>query len=589
MVETASFSSTDTGNDAPVDQVGGQQPVPPPSFFNAEWSPTVQYSDDAPVFADLIDDGLGSLGYGSSSAADASKRVSSDHANHGTVVSDGLSTDRQLVHLSSPPKRIRAGVHSHRPSKAVSPFKEYGVTVSPLVHQPVHGPTFLHEYWYSRICPIFSTFDSNINPFRHFINGMWHGSSAVYHAMQSMAASCLQEQLPHFGPVALKARGEATRALRRELRNLELTRDQTLAQDAVMACCLLGMSSTWHEAKDLGLVYLGAARNLMTPDPTTGVGLFDNEPGIGPFFREGLVYWEMLAGVLTDDGDSLSAGVLDHDVENWARGRRSSTASAATDGNGLMLPHPWTGIATAPQRLVAQVLRLARQQRNLLRRGQFAHRRDLAKALTGINRAYELEEALLELETPTVESIQETEDERTPRWHFVHMSEAYRVAGLLQLYLTFPDLAQVRLGCQNGRVHEHGDEEPAASLDDWLLSMVIFVLDQLRCIPPTSGTRCTQPLLLVMASSGLWLGGTRSRVEEHSSDDFLISTREVEVARGRSFILDRLYSFARSLPPKPIVTAIKLVREVWSRCDKGEEGVSWIDVMIDCGLETLFG
>jgi hypothetical protein len=61
----------------------------------------------------------------------------------------------------------------------------------------------------------------------------------------------------------------------------------------------------------------------------------------------------------------------------------------------------------------------------------------------------------------------------------------------------------------------------------------------------------------------------------------------VEVAMVRKFILDRLTTCLRLLPPTPIRVCIDIVKETWRRIDAGNKGVYWLDVMMEQGWETI--
>lgn len=55
----------------------------------------------------------------------------------------------------------------------------------------------------------------------------------------------------------------------------------------------------------------------------------------------------------------------------------------------------------------------------------------------------------------------------------------------------------------------------------------------------------------------------------------------------RKFVLDRLTSYLRLLPPKPIRACIDIVKETWRRIDAGQQGVYWLDVVMEKGWETI--
>lgn len=67
-----------------------------------------------------------------------------------------------------------------------------------------------------------------------------------------------------------------------------------------------------------------------------------------------------------------------------------------------------------------------------------------------------------------------------------------------------------------------------------------------------------------------------------------IGSSEVDIASARRFAETRLEAYKGSLPAKPVIMALKLVRETWERGDLGQE-VFWMDVMDEMGWKTIFG
>jgi hypothetical protein len=65
------------------------------------------------------------------------------------------------------------------------------------------------------------------------------------------------------------------------------------------------------------------------------------------------------------------------------------------------------------------------------------------------------------------------------------------------------------------------------------------------------------------------------------------------VSQARQLILSRLELLQRTLSPKPIGIALKLVQAIWENHDNGRvdfgQHKHWLDIMIDTGLQTLFG
>ncbi|KAL4940660.1 hypothetical protein BDV06DRAFT_196263 [Aspergillus oleicola] len=488
------------------------------------------------------------------------------------------------------------------------------------IPRPLNNPSWtLIEYYFKEVAALFSSYDSQMNPFRTTVSRLWGSSLAMCRTMQSMAAATLVNDFPQFGPMGKKMRNEA----------IEIISNETTMDDkSLLALLMLGQTASWHDPKDLGISFfnhlrrhLDSAALAKSTNPTSRGNNYQ-------FFEEALVYWEMLLSFVADDAAVLPA---------------PPTPSNAAESLVLQrVPHPWTGIARDTQFTVQEAGRLVRAERKRIRSRRFTSQADIAEAQVALEKARELEERLLSLAHPTEAEIVSTGDDETPVWHLLTMAEVYRCTGLLQLYRAFPDLLQRRLpvpqhhspGQQPTSSQSHGHNpftfsptststpwpndpsfpsNPSASPsppsdstyhDTWLTEFALTTLSRLKSIPLESRTRCLQPLLLVASSSELRLPPSPHSISTSSSPNDpktdaetnnetghgpCISSHALEVSRTRRFILGRLTSFVHVLPPKPISVCLELVNEVWKRMDGGERGVYWMDVMIEHGWETTMG
>jgi hypothetical protein len=208
--------------------------------------------------------------------------------------------------------------------------------------------------------------------------------------------------------------------------------------------------------------------------------------------------------------------------------------------------------------------------------------------------AVSLEEDLLSAKIPMVDEIADPGDTRTCAQDFVAVAEAYRCAGLLELYRVFPLLLQKRLGTDQRSwaddltfdsftappFHKTSETNHFA----FLSSLALHIIDLLVSIPPTSGTCFLQLILLVIASAELRFSA--------NLDYFDLDANDVKVAEAREFVMSRLQEFARRLPAKPISKMIDLIAEVWRRVDVSDATSSdnfWIDVMIENRWQTIMG
>ncbi|OQE16660.1 hypothetical protein PENSTE_c023G07739 [Penicillium steckii] len=520
------------------------------------------------------------------------------------------------------------------------------------ISRPLNNPSWtLIEYYFKEVAALFSSYDSQMNPFRTTVSRLWGSSLAMCRTMQSMAAATLVNDFPQYGPMGRKMRDEAVEII---------TRDAVMDDKALLALLMLGQTASWHDPKDLGISFFNLLRkqitsigssssstNTTTTSPDFGFSKTNHSASTNTntsttstsnnyrFFEEALIYWEMLLSFVADNEMVFS---------------QSETSSSNESLVLQKVPHPWTGIARDTQFTVHEVGRLVRKERKRIRARKFTSQDEISRAQLAIEKARSLEERLLALAHPTEAEIVSPGDDETPVWHLLTMAEVYRCTGLMQLYRVFPDLLRNRLpnssssssaspgdpffpidldsmnmgagggfcstqtGTNHGHGHGHGptqntspsttntftEDESDLLYNNWLTEFAITTLSRLKTIPLESRTRCLQPFLLVASSSELRLPPSTQRENEYHEDGDgdgdgdgneppPISMEAIEVSRTRRFILGRLTSFLHVLPPKPINVCLRLVREVWKRMDEGDLDTYWIDVMIEKGWETTMG
>ncbi|OCK83776.1 hypothetical protein K432DRAFT_321533 [Lepidopterella palustris CBS 459.81] len=442
--------------------------------------------------------------------------------------------------------------------------------------------TMLVEHYFRDVCTLFSSFDSSLNPFRVSIGRIWDSSPSIYYAIQSMAAAQLANTFPHMGATGVEMQKKAYECLNEEM---ELIETEPLRREKIMlTILLLGLTTCWHDSGDLGLNYLTAARSLILPR------LMESSPSdtketqrTNQFFEESLIYWEMLIGFVSQESVTFSPEFGSRSKSAFSGGP-IGVASRMPDGR--FCPHPWTGIAPRVQMLFAEVGRLVCHERMSLRSGLF----DPVDMEEKLSCAIALEEELLAAQFPQADELADPGDDKTSKQDFVVLAEAYRSAGLLELYRVFPATYHRRLGAGTLPWEETINEslpplgfDPSSDNPDanvWITSMALYIVDLLKSLPASSGTCCLQPILLVTASTEL------KRVPSVDYYDVYVDPQRINHAR--SFVERRLNEFALRLPAKPLRRMLELVKEVWKRMDAGED-VFWLDVMFENGWETVMG
>jgi hypothetical protein len=434
----------------------------------------------------------------------------------------------------------------------------------------------LVQHYFDNVCAVFSSFDSPLNPFRTTIARIYHDCPSVNYAIQSMSAAHLANTFPNMAAVGVELQRKAFEALQTELPLVQTS--QGNATKTFLSIMLLGLTTSWHDSGALGLDYLSTARSLILPKLLSRFEE-DEVQREASFFEESLIHWEMLMGFVTEDAMSFSS-------PTGLRTRKLSKQAAPVTRrkDGKIVPHPWTGIAPMGQCLLAEVGRLLRRERSLDKDSAL----DIRRRQENLRNAASLEEDFLALEHPSGDDLADTGDERTPKEEFVTVAEAYRCAGLLELYRVFPSILRKRLGNNGCSTTSAVDfqfptprfETPYEDMDVklWISSLAMHILRLIESLPPSSGTFCIQPLLLVIAASEL------SFVS--SVDFFDVRANDPDILSAREFVMRRLQEFALRLPNKPLRQMIQMIKETWRQSDEGQDAF-WIDIMDDNGWHTI--
>lgn len=477
--------------------------------------------------------------------------------------------------------------------------------------------TRLIKTWFTEVCPVWSGFDSPTNMNRKLAEDLWHRSSPVFTALQSMSASFLSARLPQMRRPALSLLRTATLCVQGEMEELHRKEHlDTVPAGIIFSLLCLGTTICWLDARRVGWPFLQDAKRLLRR--TSQQNLASKAETVN-FFNKSLVYWDMLISFVYDPEPGT-----DVDEVNIIPPISTSLVDPG-DPTFDLEPHPWTGISLQTSRLFTRSMRICRNHRRRiaeLSRGAITP----APAFLELEQAKKLEGELLQLQFSPCPPVKDTGDQRTPGLHLLHLAEAYQLASLLQLYMQFPVLLSLRLPEESRHLYE-GD--PAAAWNKWIIPLTIQLTEVLERIPPESGSRVMQPLLYVCAATGLrygaaprsggdgigfgapgfrgcqlksrpmesildYLGLLNDPVErsEEDEDPLSVSQLALDVSKARAFILRRLSVLKECLHPGPISTAVQLVKAVWAAYDeepRGSTDVCWIEIMDKKDLQTMFG
>lgn len=453
----------------------------------------------------------------------------------------------------------------------------YRMATPAITRSLQNDSTGLVEHYFRDICVLYSSFDSKLNPFRTVIGKLWDSSNSIFYAIQSMAAAHLANHNAGMEVQGFEMQRKAYECLQHELQLAHV--NQQVDDRLLLTVLLLGMSSPWHEANDLGMAHLNAARGLIYPRLLREKGNQTEEMARNDqFFAEALIYWEMCVAFVHKE-PIMAGREKPNDQTNYNEARTIGTK---------VMPHPWTGVGPRAQVLFAEVGRLVRNFRAIscpLSYGATSEHVDPTKIITA---AMEFEEELLEIRWPAIDDLVDVQDNLTGKRDFIMVAESTRCSALLEIYRVFPNILRNRLlknadvtGTSSqfffpycgGTLLHHDPRDPTT----WLTSLARHILlDLIGSVPPTSGTRPLQLLIILTAAAELRLSGPTAAFSHYTLG-------------ARTLAMTRLGELSARLPSKPVFMIIKLVKEVWRRFDIGDGSVFWLDVMHENGWQTVIG
>ena len=423
------------------------------------------------------------------------------------------------------------------------------------------------NYYFHNVCTIYSCFDSPQNPFRTLVADTWTSSATIYLAIQSMAAGHLANHYPSLAPLGLRKRSQAWRYLQKDLQLHRV--GQIPTETVLLSLLLLGPSSPWHQASNLGMQFLFIARNLMQNHLRESVGRASlPELEQEEFFHEALMRWEMVASFVDPVPFTALGGNMQLPEQRLPHSRQR------------LFPHPWTGVAPEIHFAVAEVGRMLRRRRTHPNIMPTTPQTSSSAHITAADDEWvkSLESFLHQIELPGTDDIANYEDVRTPSADLVMTADALRFVGLLEIYDVLPGLLQQ---------HAHNDTElsgfafatasDAMTQADSLTAMAMHTLETVKPIAITSAACRFLPFILLVA-------GCRLKLAAESSDQ-----EQDEVVQVRYLVEARMLLLSRKYPQKPILQMLDIIKEVWQRLDQGGADAHWLDVADEKGWQTLMG
>ncbi|CAK3932777.1 Hypothetical predicted protein [Lecanosticta acicola] len=429
----------------------------------------------------------------------------------------------------------------------------------------------LVSHYFNNVCTLYSCFDSDLNPFRTLVAEQWMDCKTTRLSIESMSVGHLANFYPHMASLGLAKRSQAWLSLQHDL---QLLREGKQDTDRVLLCLLLqGLSSTWHQASNLGLQYLFVARGMIQTrlQQHGRMASHDKSSRNDNFFLDALLHWEMLASFV-DPVPLLSLP-----------GLKCPSLPIPGRQEGGVSPHPWTGVASTLHFILAEVGRILRRHRYVASPNLDARRKEHLRSADE-EWAAKLEGALVGAEMCEVEDVLDYGDARTPKIDLVRMARAYRYVGLLELYAHFPSLLQERVG--NRTLPKDliflsmatDTMGYASDVDLRLTGIATHILDSIKPVSIISAACRLLPLVLLSLASQLRL-----------PDSTMDSQQYDEMIEARYFLEARMLTLSRKYAQRSVLQMMEIVKEVWSRLDSGTSGAHWMDVAHDRSWLTMFG
>jgi hypothetical protein len=318
------------------------------------------------------------------------------------------------------------------------------------------------------------------------------------------------------------------------------------------------------------------------------------------------VYWLAISAFVT--GDPKSSFYFQEALQETLRNVEMSydilDDTEVLKSCRRIYPHPLTGFSIKTFISVGKVGSLCRWAHNetiqslpTFPSNQADHQEALARSL---------EAELLDLFQARQPSFQDPRDPQTTIDEILDVGEAYRCAGLLQLYMTFPRLLQSWTQILSNNQNKASAEDLTLDLDtpdmdsskeftpfqhNWLRNLAFHVLSILETISPTSGTRVLQGLPVLIAATwfvDLMRDTTDPQTTfEHPRLPLRKSSKSKEEARV--VVRNGLRMHNEYVGLQQVLRVLEIVEEVWSRDDEGPGKCDWMVVVASKGLQTLYG
>lgn len=489
------------------------------------------------------------------------------------------------------------------PPKARSTVRELSDTIIYAGHLDDEASVLIHHY-FTRLCKIAGCFDSDLNPFRTLASSMMSYSRPVYLLLQASSAAHLSRRRPEMRIKALSLQSEAFSAVRNDIAKIQGPRQSIVSDELMISSIIAGLTSAWYDVDDLGeshvlggqvllYLWLKPQRNRLQYQQTFILGAF--------------VYWLMISAFVVGDArrsfeyqdnllNTMNNLEISHDILD---------DTDIPEHLRRIIPHPLAGFSIKLLISIGKVGSLCRMHQS---RSQQSDDFGMGDSLDYMAQTVELE--LLEQVQCHQTNFKDPEDTQTTIDEILSVGEAYRCAGLLQLYTKFPQLLQWHsqlapdtslffsessLETEMEAMILNSRGEFTLSQHNWLRALASHICSILISIPTNSSTRVLQGLPVIIAST--WLvdpmipqpsdSTIYDEVFEHPHLPLRICSTTKE--QWRESVRRGLRLHGEYVGLEQVSRIINIVEEIWHLDDEGGKKCDWMVVVASKGMQTLYG
>lgn len=427
-------------------------------------------------------------------------------------------------------------------------------------------------------------------------------SEPVYLLLQASSAAHLSRQHVDLRIQALHLQSEAFSAVRKDIGKLQGPTGSIVSDELMLSSIIAGLTSAWYDVNDLGSSHILGGQVLLFLWLTPQRKRLNYQQ---TFILGAFVYWIMISAFVVGDPkasfdyqEALQVTIRDlemsHDIDE---------DTAVPPKLRKIIPHPLTGFSINLLICVGKVGSLCRMQQSGM--GETLHEFLDAKARI-------VETELFDLIQYRQSTFADPQDPHTTIDEILTVGEAYRCAGLLQLYTTFPQLllrhvqnppsirarlSGTKVSPGTGAISLKSSGRFTPLQYNWLRALAFHIVKILETVPATSGTRVIQGLVVLIAAS--WLvdpmreepsnSGIRSnRVSfEHPYLPLMESSASKE--RWREVIRSGLRLHNAYVGLEQVSRVLEIVEQIWRLDDLGGRKCDWMVVVASRGLQTLYG